>query len=182
MLNQEQINGKWNEIKGGVRNLWGNITEDELDKVKGDIQSVSGIVQQKYSETKESIREKLDTLMDSFDNETDKSMNLKDGVSSFERNPTGVRTSQKSQIEDAKEDMRTRSPERSQFDKSPNAAINTKQGIAGNEQDDLNQMQKETDEKYSLSGEEDDDEYTGEEIFDDSERENQTYESKIPRH
>lgn len=144
MLNQEQIMGKWNEIKGGVRNLWGNITEEELDNVKGDIQSLSGIVQNKNSESKESIKKKLQTLMDTFDNETDKSLKLNDGESSYERNPTKVRTSQVSQNQDTKQDIKTRSPERAEFDKA--------QG--------------------------DDEEYEGEEIFDDGDKENQTYQPK----
>ena len=142
MLNQEQINGKWDEIKGGVRNLWRDVTDEELDQVKGNIQSVSGIVQQRYSESKESIKKKLDTLMDSFDNETDKSLKLNDGIASYQRNPTGIRTSQVSQNQDTKEDIRTRSPERDEFDKK------------------------------------EDDEYDGEEIFDDGEKEDPTYQPK----
>ena len=132
MLNQEQIKGKWDEIKGGVKNLWGKVTDDDLEKVKGDIQSVSGIVEKKYGESKESITKKLDDLMDSFDNETDKSLKLNDGESSYERNPTGIKSSGHSQYEDEVEDFNTRSPERSKFEESEGGAINTKQGIAGN--------------------------------------------------
>ena len=104
MLNQEQIKGKWDEIKGGIRNLWGKVTDDELEKTNGNIQSVAGIVQEKYGETKESIRKKLDTLMDSFDNKTDKSLKLNDGESSFERNPTGIKTSEFSEYENEDEE------------------------------------------------------------------------------
>ena len=142
MLNQDQINGKWTEIKGGVRNLWGKITDDELERVKGNLQSVSGIVQEKYGETKESISRKLDTLMDSFDNETDKSLKINDGESSFERNPTKVRTAQTSQMQDM-QDMQTRSPERTAFDNSHGAEINTKENIAGNEKVNIGGSQAE---------------------------------------
>jgi uncharacterized protein YjbJ (UPF0337 family) len=132
MLNQEQIKGKWDEIKGGVKNLWGKVTDDDLEKIKGNIQSVSGIVEEKYGESKESIAKKLDNLMDSFDNDTDKSLKLNDGESSYERNPTGIKTSGHSQYEDEAEDINTRSEERSKFEVSEGGAINTKQGIAGN--------------------------------------------------
>lgn len=132
MLNQEQIRGKWTEIKGGVRNLWGEITDDDLEQTKGNLQTLAGIVQQKYGESKESIREKLDSLMDSFDNETDKSLKLNDGESSYQRNPTGVRTSETSAFQDESNDIKTRGPERSAFEASSNGAINSKQGIAGN--------------------------------------------------
>lgn len=113
MLNQEQFNGKWTEIKGGLRNLWGKLTDDELEQFKGNITEVTGLVERKYGETKEEIRSKLDRLMDSFDNETDK--NISPDVSSYERSPLGARTSQTSQLQDS--DVSTRSPERNQFDK-----------------------------------------------------------------
>lgn len=91
MLNQEQIKGKWTEIKGGIRNLWGDLTDDDIEKAKGNIQSLSGVVQQKYGEKKEEIKAKLDRLLDSFENETDKSMKINDGESSYQRNPTSER-------------------------------------------------------------------------------------------
>lgn len=110
MLNNQQFEGKWNEIKGGVRNLWGNITDDELEQVKGNIYEVTSIVERKYGETKSEIKAKLDQLMNSFDNDTDKG--ITPDVSSFERAPE---TAESSQLKDS--DIKTRSPEREAFDK-----------------------------------------------------------------
>lgn len=112
MLNQQQFEGKWTEIKGGIRNLWGKITDDELEQFKGNITEVTGLVEEKYGETKEEIRQKLDRLMESFDNETDK--NISPDVSSYERSPLGVRTSETSQLQDR--DRIPTSPERKTFD------------------------------------------------------------------
>lgn len=113
MLNQEQFNGKWKEIKGGIRNLWGRITDDELETLKGNLTEVTGLVEERYGETKEEIKMKFDKLMESFDNDTDK--NISPDVASYERNPLGVRTSQTSQLQDS--DVKTRSPERTEFDR-----------------------------------------------------------------
>ena len=88
MLTHEQIEGKWTEIKAGVRNLWGRISESELDQYKENLHSIADIIQDRYGETNESIHAKIDKLMDSFDNETDKSLKVNDGESSYERNPT----------------------------------------------------------------------------------------------
>jgi uncharacterized protein YjbJ (UPF0337 family) len=85
MLNDEQIKGKWNEIRGGIRNLWGKVTDDELNRLKGNFEEISGIIEQRYGETKSTIKEKLDRLLDSFDNVSDRD-NLRD-QSSFERRP-----------------------------------------------------------------------------------------------
>ena len=58
-MNSDIIRGKWKEIKGEVVRAWGKITEDELDQTKGDFVKIAGLVQQKYGETKESVRERL---------------------------------------------------------------------------------------------------------------------------
>lgn len=201
MLNEEQIKGKWGEIKGGVRNLWGEITDDELEKTKGNIQAVAGIVQQKYGESKESIKKKMDSLMDSFDNETDKSLKLNDGEASYQRNPTAIRTSGSSEYEDELSEPKTRSHERAEFEKSAAGAINAKQGIAGNHDNQpypggygagvstgagTNGFKEPglygvDDVKAGTNGvEKNDDDYDAEEIFDNGEKEDQTYEAKKP--
>jgi uncharacterized protein YjbJ (UPF0337 family) len=87
MLNKEQFQGKWTEIKSGLKNLWGEITDDEIESVKDNLHSIDRIVEKKYGERKESIFKKLEALMESFDNETDKSLKFNDGVSSYRRSP-----------------------------------------------------------------------------------------------
>ncbi len=87
MLNNEQFQGKWTEIKSGLKNLWGEITDDEIESVKDNLQSIDRIVQKKYGERKESIFKKLEALMESFENETDKSLKFNDGESSYRRSP-----------------------------------------------------------------------------------------------
>lgn len=85
MLDKNQFQAKWKEIRGGIRNIWGNLSEEELDETDGSFVAIAQLVQKKYDESKESIKEKLDNLMHSFDNDTDKGViGL---VSSFERGP-----------------------------------------------------------------------------------------------
>jgi uncharacterized protein YjbJ (UPF0337 family) len=98
MLNEEQIHGKWNEIKGGIKTLWGRLTDDELEQVKGNITEVSGFIEEKYGETKEEIKMKLDRMLDSFDNETDKG--ISPDVASYLRSPLETRTREISQKQD----------------------------------------------------------------------------------
>lgn len=85
MLTAEQQNNLWPEIKLGLRNLWGRLTEEELDRTEGDLGAVAEIVLEKYSEGPEAVREKLDRLLESFDNDSDKG--ISPDRSSFERSP-----------------------------------------------------------------------------------------------
>ena len=87
MLTQEKINYKWIEIKAGVRNIWSDISDRELDETKANISQIPNLISKKYLETNQSINQKLEKLMDTFDNETDKGHLLNDGISSYQRSP-----------------------------------------------------------------------------------------------
>ena len=87
MLTQDQINFKWEEIKAGVRNIWSDISERELDQTKANISQIPNLISKKYLETHQSITQKLEKLMDTFDNETDKGHLLNDGITSYQRSP-----------------------------------------------------------------------------------------------
>lgn len=59
VLNEDTVKGKWKEVKGGVQKMWGELTDDDLEQAKGDLTSLSGIIQQRYGESKEAVQTKL---------------------------------------------------------------------------------------------------------------------------
>lgn len=65
-MNQDVMSGKWTEIKGEIRKMWGNVTGDELEKSKGNLTSIAGIIQQRYGEKKEDVSSKLDSIVARF--------------------------------------------------------------------------------------------------------------------
>ena len=85
MLTREQYETKWPEIKAGIRNLWGHITEREIEESKEDLFGLSDVIQDRYHESKGEIHSRIKHLMDSFDNDTDK--NILPDESSFMRKP-----------------------------------------------------------------------------------------------
>lgn len=64
MINEDIAQGKWKEFKGEIQKAWGNITGDELEKTKGDLKSIAGIIQQKYGVAKEEASTKLTEMSD----------------------------------------------------------------------------------------------------------------------
>jgi uncharacterized protein YjbJ (UPF0337 family) len=58
-INEATIKGKWLEIKGEIQKAWGNLTADELEKTKGDLTSIAGLVHQKYGEAHDSFQKKF---------------------------------------------------------------------------------------------------------------------------
>lgn len=80
-MNQDVIQGKWTEIKGEIRKAWGNLSGDELEQTKGNLDSISGIIQQKYGQRKEDVSEKLNTIVGRFQHKVEsKYEDLKDAA------------------------------------------------------------------------------------------------------
>lgn len=70
-FNEDLLNGKWLEIKGDIQKTWGKITSDELEKTKGDIKAIQGLLQQKYGQTKDSYGEKVSNIFKRFEAKKD---------------------------------------------------------------------------------------------------------------
>ncbi len=61
-MNEDQVAGKWREIKGKVKQKWGDLTDDEIAQVEGKLEELAGKIQQKYGGTKADILAQLRKL------------------------------------------------------------------------------------------------------------------------
>jgi uncharacterized protein YjbJ (UPF0337 family) len=62
MSTQEQLMGNWNQLKGKVKQRWGQLTDDELSHVEGNFDQLVGLVQQKTGETRQNIERTLSDI------------------------------------------------------------------------------------------------------------------------
>ena len=62
MMNQQILEGNWNEIKGKLRQKWGQLTDDDLPQIRGDAEQIIGIIQRKTGEAREAIEEYLQEI------------------------------------------------------------------------------------------------------------------------
>ncbi len=74
MVNEDVLKGKWREIKGEVQKTWGKLTDDELEKTKGDYGAIRGLVQQRYGEAREKYDDKLSDIFNRFGEKKDRAM------------------------------------------------------------------------------------------------------------
>jgi uncharacterized protein YjbJ (UPF0337 family) len=51
--------GRWDQLKGRVKKLWGQITDDELKQAEGDYLRTVGLIKERTGETEEAIEKKL---------------------------------------------------------------------------------------------------------------------------
>ena len=61
-MNQQILDGNWNEIKGKVRQKWGQLTDSDLPQLQGDVEQLVGIIQRKTGEGRESIEKFLQQM------------------------------------------------------------------------------------------------------------------------
>jgi uncharacterized protein YjbJ (UPF0337 family) len=62
MTNQQILEGEWNEIKGKLRQKWGELTDDDLPQIRGEVEQIIGIIQRKTGETREAIEQYLQEM------------------------------------------------------------------------------------------------------------------------
>lgn len=59
-MNWDIIQGKWKQVKGSVKEKWGELTDDELDQIDGNKDKLAGKLQEKYGWSKEDADNKID--------------------------------------------------------------------------------------------------------------------------
>jgi uncharacterized protein YjbJ (UPF0337 family) len=60
MVNQQTLQGNWNEIKGKLRNKWGQLTNDDLQQAQGNVDQLIGLIQRKTGEARSSVEQFLE--------------------------------------------------------------------------------------------------------------------------
>ena len=62
MVNQEQLQGSWNQVKGRLREKWGQLSDSDVATFGGDVDQLVGMIQRKTGETRKNIEAFLDNL------------------------------------------------------------------------------------------------------------------------
>lgn len=66
-MNKEILKGKWKEIKGQVKTQWGKLTDDELTKISGDYDQLSGSLQKQYGYKKDEAEAQINKFFKDID-------------------------------------------------------------------------------------------------------------------
>jgi uncharacterized protein YjbJ (UPF0337 family) len=59
--------GRFDQVKGKARSVWGDLTDDDFDQAQGDTATLIGRIKEKTGETVEDIRRKLGDVFDGDD-------------------------------------------------------------------------------------------------------------------
>jgi uncharacterized protein YjbJ (UPF0337 family) len=59
-----EFEGKWDQMRGRVKEAWGVLTDDDLDRTEGKRDRLVGTIKEKTGETIDVIEAKLGKLLD----------------------------------------------------------------------------------------------------------------------
>ena len=62
-MNKDIFAGKWHQLKGKVKEEWGDLTDDEVNQVNGQAEQLAGRLQEKYGWSKDEAERKVDDFI-----------------------------------------------------------------------------------------------------------------------
>ncbi|MEN6616651.1 MAG: CsbD family protein [Syntrophorhabdus sp.] len=65
-MNEDILKGKWKEIKGGIKEKWGRLTDDEITRMEGREDQIIGTLQKKYGYSEEEARREYDSFIEKY--------------------------------------------------------------------------------------------------------------------
>ena len=65
-MNTDVLAGKWNQVRGDLQRWWGKLSEDDIEQLKGNVDRLAGLVQEKYGYTRERAEQEVDRFLDQY--------------------------------------------------------------------------------------------------------------------
>jgi uncharacterized protein YjbJ (UPF0337 family) len=62
-MNTDQVKGNWLQLKGKIKEEWGNLTDDDLTAAEGKLDSLAGRVQERYGIAKEEAEKRVNEFL-----------------------------------------------------------------------------------------------------------------------
>ncbi len=59
-MNSDQVEGKFKQLKGSIKQRWGKLTDDDLTTLSGKKDELVGKLQERYGYTKEQAQKEAD--------------------------------------------------------------------------------------------------------------------------
>jgi uncharacterized protein YjbJ (UPF0337 family) len=68
-MNWDQVEGNWKQLKGKARQKWGQLTDDELDRVSGRREELVGLIQERYGKARDQAEREVNEWRDRLDDD-----------------------------------------------------------------------------------------------------------------
>jgi uncharacterized protein YjbJ (UPF0337 family) len=65
-MNWDQLEGKWKQAKGQLREKWGKLTDDDLESIAGRREQLIGRLQERYGIAREEAEKRANEFVESL--------------------------------------------------------------------------------------------------------------------
>jgi len=62
-MNKDTFKGQWKQVKGKVKQQWGKLTDDDLTRIEGNFDMLTGKLQEHYGLKREQAEKEIDAFM-----------------------------------------------------------------------------------------------------------------------
>ena len=59
-MDWSRVEGSWKQMKGKIKEKWGQLTDDDLDTIAGRREQLEGKIQQRYGLGRDMVRKDVD--------------------------------------------------------------------------------------------------------------------------
>jgi uncharacterized protein YjbJ (UPF0337 family) len=69
-MNEDVFEGLWKQMKGNVREWWGKLTDDDVERIGGNRDRLLGVLQERYGYTRERAEDEIARRMRDLESAT----------------------------------------------------------------------------------------------------------------
>jgi len=62
MVSEQALHGRWNDIKGKLREKWGQLTNDDLERFSGNVDKLAGLIERKTGAARSAVEDYLEQI------------------------------------------------------------------------------------------------------------------------
>lgn len=70
-MNWDQVEGKWKQISGQVKEKWGKLSDNDLESIRGKRDQLIGKIQERYGIARQEAERQVGDFVNSFRSETE---------------------------------------------------------------------------------------------------------------
>ena len=94
-MNTHILEGNWTRLIGYARKTWGDLSDSELEKIKGQKDKLIGLIEQKYGHSKEAVEDKINAFLKEIESHNisetiDTALQKKDEIIDYSRHMSEV--------------------------------------------------------------------------------------------
>ncbi len=62
-MQRDILEGKWRQLRGQIREKWGKLTDDDLERAQGRWDRIVGLLQERYGYARQQAEAELDAFL-----------------------------------------------------------------------------------------------------------------------